>query len=272
LLSLPDSGNMTTELKQAGNAMSEPSTIQLASNPNIEMHDVGDGQRFAIVDDFLADPHELTANVAAYAGTFVSNPMGHPSRGRDMSERELQDIHRFIRSRLSRHFPFLRAGVLLKAFMSNVSLKPEELSVYHRMCHIDPRARADYHTYAGVVYLFAKPELGGTAFYRWKAKDIAVRTFELASRDHEAALRYLEKNTETYRKAPEYMTRSNEIAELLQAVPAKFNRLVFYNGEIPHSGHITQPQLLSSDPAKGRLTLNFFAAVKAKDAAAAAAE
>ena len=55
------------------------------------------------------------------------------------------------------------------------------------------------------------------------------------------------------------MTRSNDIAELLTVVPARFNRLVFYDGEAPHSGHITHPDLLSDDLSKGRLTFNFFA-------------
>jgi len=245
--------------------MADLPTIRTTPNPDIKLQDVGDGQQFAIVDNFLDDPHSLVSNTAGYAGEFVTQRRGHPSRGRDMSERELQDLRRFIRSRLSRLFPFLRAGVLLKAFLSNVSLKPDELSAFHRMCHIDPRMSPQHHTYAGVVYLFTNPELGGTGFYRWKAKDVAVRTYELALQDHDAALRYLEEHSPTFRKPPEYMTNSNDIAELLTAVPAKFNRLVFYNGEIPHSGHITRPELLSSDPAEGRLTLNFFAGVKPKD-------
>ena len=55
------------------------------------------------------------------------------------------------------------------------------------------------------------------------------------------------------------MTGSNDIAELLTVVPARFNRLVFYDGEAPHSGHIANPDLLSDDLSKGRLTFNFFA-------------
>lgn len=248
--------------------MAEPPIIRVSRLSEIEMREVGNGQCYAIVDDFLDNPHDLISNVAAYAGKFVSEPMGHPSRGRGLSGRELQGVQRFIRSRLSRTFPFYRAGVLLNAFLSNVSLKPEELSVFHRMCHIDPRIDPDLHAYSGVVYLFVNPELGGTAFYRWKAKDIAVRTYSLASRDQDAALKYLEEHTETFRKPPQYMTGSNEIAELLAVVPARFNRLVFYNGEVPHGPHITRPELLSSDPATGRLTLNLFAGVRPKNVVA----
>jgi hypothetical protein len=54
------------------------------------------------------------------------------------------------------------------------------------------------------------------------------------------------------------MTESTDLAELLTVVPARFNRLVFYDGSLPHSGHITHPELLSDNVSKGRLTLNFF--------------
>ena len=58
------------------------------------------------------------------------------------------------------------------------------------------------------------------------------------------------------------MAVSNEIAELLFEVPAQFNRFVFYSGDLPHSAHIPRPELLSTDFAEGRLTLNCFASVR----------
>jgi hypothetical protein len=57
------------------------------------------------------------------------------------------------------------------------------------------------------------------------------------------------------------MTESNDVAELLCTVPARFNRFVFYSGDLPHSAAITAPDLLSDDPRKGRLTLNLFFSV-----------
>ena len=245
--------------------MADLPIIRVAPNPEIKMHEVGDGQQFAIVDNFLADPHALIANVAGYAGEFVSKPTAHASRGQAMSEHQLGDLRRFIGRRLSKLFPFYRADLILKAFLSNISLRPQELSAYHRVCHTDPQMSPGHQTFAGITYLFAEPELGGTAFYRWRAQDIAVRAYQLAAQDNDAALRYLAEHSAAFRKAPEYMTSSNEIAELLTAVPAKFNRMIFYSGGIPHSAHITRPELLSSDPTKGRLTLNFFAAVRPRD-------
>jgi hypothetical protein len=57
------------------------------------------------------------------------------------------------------------------------------------------------------------------------------------------------------------MTGSNEIAELLYTVPPRFNRFVFYSGDMPHSAAIAAPELLSDDPRQGRLTLNLFFSV-----------
>jgi len=40
--------------------------------------------------------------------------------------------------------------------------------------------------------------------------------------------------------------------------------MVFYSGEIPHSAHITSPNLLTTDFRRGRLTLNSFISVVPK--------
>jgi hypothetical protein len=76
--------------------------------------------------------------------------------------------------------------------------------------------------------------------------------------DPSAGLDILRERFEMFREPACYMTESNEAAELLDKVPAKFNRLVFYSGELPHSAWIEHPDLLSNDPRQGRLTLNCF--------------
>ena len=77
-----------------------------------------------------------------------------------------------------------------------------------------------------------------------------------------SSLPFLQEHFEMYREAPVYMSGSNEIAELLLEIPARYNRFVFYSGDLPHSAHIPHPELLSTDFAKGRLTLNCFASVR----------
>ena len=77
--------------------------------------------------------------------------------------------------------------------------------------------------------------------------------------DPDAGLDILRERFQMFRDPPCYMTGSNEAADLLEKVPAKFNRLIFYSGDLPHSAYISRPELLSTDPSTGRLTLNLFA-------------
>ncbi|MFC1740835.1 DUF6445 family protein [Pseudomonadota bacterium] len=141
---------------------------------------------------------------------------------------------------------------------SLATLQPDEFTWIQRLCHSDPRLEPGRVNYAALLYLFEKPEMGGTAFYRWKDKefwqDMSVRQRD----DPNAGLDLLEEKFQMFRDPPCYMTESNEAAELLDMVPAKFNRLVFYSGDLPHSAYIEDPALLVADPTEGRLTLNCF--------------
>jgi Family of unknown function (DUF6445) len=244
--------------------------IKVSARSAIRLEEVAPGVRVAIVDDFLEAPRSITGNVDKFTGRFVTQPVAHASRGPDLAPQIIEDLYRFLRTRLSKVFGFHRADIRFKAFLSNLALKPEELSPYHRMCHIDPRMSPDHETIAGIVYLFANPELGGTGFYRWTNRELAVEAYRLAASDMGAALAYLEANSETFRSPPEYMTRGTDFAEFLGATPARFNRAVFYSGAVPHSAHITRPELLSHDPAQGRLTLNLFAGVRLRHGTTAA--
>ena len=131
-----------------------------------------------------------------------------------------------------------------------------------RLCHADPRERPDRRNYAGLVYLFDNENLGGTGFYRWKEQKLIEEATALELQQSGSSLDFLKDHLRMYREEPKYMSGSNEAAELLLEIPARFNRLVFYSGDIPHSAHIPEPGLLSTDFSKGRLTLNCFASVR----------
>ncbi|MDH3533889.1 MAG: DUF6445 family protein [Gammaproteobacteria bacterium] len=240
--------------------MVDPSPFRINPNAEVRLHEIADGRNCAIVDDVLENPESLVDFAVSHANQFAWLPVP-PGPRLIVGEDALQDLQRFIRSELSRHFPIHRTGLMLKACLSNVTLAPEKLSYLQRLCHIDRRASPTRRIYAGLIYLFRNPDLGGTAFYRWKRPDVIAEAERLFQDDPAAAWTYLDEASEIFREPPQYMTGSNDIAELLTVVPARFNRLVFYDGEAPHSGHITNPDLLSDDLSKGRLTLNFFANV-----------
>ena len=237
------------------------SPFRINPNAEVNLHEIADGRHCAIVDNVLQNPESLVDFAVQHASRFswLSIP---PGPRLTISNSALEDLQRLIRSKLSRHFPIHRTGIELKACLSNVTLAPEKLSRLQRLCHTDRRPSPTRRTYAGLIYLFQNSDLGGTAFYHWKKPEVMSEAERIFQHDPIAAMKYLDEASEIFSEPPQYMTGSNDMAELLTVVPARFNRMVFYNGEAPHSGHIASPDLLSDDLTKGRLTLNFFANVR----------
>jgi hypothetical protein len=239
-------------------------TIQINSEAPVEFLELVSGQSIVIVDDFLSAPDELRRFAKSHADEFSMPPKSYPGLTLEIDNRALTDIYRFVRSTLGKYFSFLRGGAQFSTIMSMTTLQPDELSNLQRLCHSDPPATGGRLNFAFVLYLFENEELGGTGFYRWKEQEAITEATAIEIEDPDKALAYLTERFDTYKKPPCYMTESTEIAERIHQVPAKFNRLIFYSGEIPHSAQISSPELLSADPNKGRLTLNCFASVRPK--------
>ena len=240
--------------------------IRINTDASIRQETISDDQHCVIVDDFLQDPHELVEFAGRHASEFSKPESGYPGQQLHVNDAAMTYILGFIRSRMTNHFPFFRGGMNLWALLSMVTMQPDQLSLLQRFCHTDPIPSPGRTIYAGLVYLFENEGLGGTGFYRWIESAIAVRhkAADIERDDPDKARAFLQEHLPTYRKPACYMTESNEIAERLCTIPARFNRLIFYSGAVPHSGAITAPELLSTDFRKGRLTLNIFADVLPK--------
>lgn len=170
----------------------------------------------------------------------------------------MEVINRFIQREMSRLFPFCRGGIEFHTQFSLATLQPAEFTWIQRLCHTDPRLQPGRVNYAALLYLFENDEMGGTGFYRWKDPEF-WQEMTIAQRDDpDAGMDLLREKFQMFREPARYMTESNEAAELIDVVPAKFNRLVFYSGDLPHSAYISQPELLSENPSEGRLSLNCF--------------
>ena len=237
--------------------------LDLTLNPQatIELRQIDDDNICVVVDDFLINPESAVEYAALYADRFDIPHRSYPGLVAEIRPAFTEGIQRFVRSSMSKHFPFLRGGIDAYSLFSMTTLKPDELSNLQRLCHSDPRTRLGRANYAGLLYLFKDESLGGTGFYRWRDRPTMEKATALELQDPDAALAFLKEHYPTYRAPPCYMTESNEIAELIDVVPAKFNRWVFYSGDLPHSAYITSPEKLSDDFHVGRLTLNCFASV-----------
>jgi hypothetical protein len=104
-----------------------------------------------------------------------------------------------------------------------------------------------------VAYLFQDPALGGTSFYRSLQSEADTdRMIEDAGRMSGTEF------SARYGLEPAYLSGSNRYFERVARIPAAWNRMLFYNGDLFHSGDVTAPERLSGDPRTGRLTLNGF--------------
>ncbi len=239
--------------------------IRINTDAIIRREAISEDHNCVVIDDFLRDPHEIVEFAADHAGEFsMPEQLGYPGPLFDVNEDAMSDIYRFIRSIMTKYFPFLRGGMNLWTYLSMVTMQPDELSNLQRICHSDPNPSPERTVYAGLVYLFENEDLGGTSFYRWRDPELVQKATTIDREDPDKCLVFLQENFPTYRKPAHYMTESNEIAERLCTIPARFNRLIFYWGGVPHSGAITAPELLSTDFRQGRLTLNAFANVLPK--------
>lgn len=238
--------------------------VQINANATIRRDAITADQHCVIVDNFLDRPRELVDFAASHAGEFSRQASSYPGSMLRIDADAMADIYQFIRNRMTKHFPFFRGNLDYWTYLSIVTLPPDELSYLQRICHTDPERSPGRASYAGLVYLFDNEALGGTSFFRWKEPRLVKEAEAIGLEDPGQALAYLQERCPTFRKPPCYMTGSNEIAELLCTIPPRFNRLVFYSGDVPHSGAITAPELLSGDVRKGRLTLNIYASVLPK--------
>ena len=238
--------------------------IRTNRNAQIELKQLSTGESVAIIDDFLAAPDELRSYAIKHAEDFAVPKKSYPGHVMGIDAQPMAEICRSVRFKLAPEFSFLRGGARFDSMLSMTSLPPDELSNLQRLCHTDPPAASNRRNFAFVLYLFDDEQLGGTGFYRWKEKSAIIKATALEKEDPDKALKFLKEHFPTYQKPPCYITESNEIAERLDVVTARYNRLVFYSGDIPHSAQISSPELLTDDLDKGRLTLNCFASVRPK--------
>lgn len=239
-------------------------SIDIKTDPDIAVLDIDGEARCVVVDDFLADPAALVEFAAGHAGEFERQAIGYPGILLDIHPGLMSPMHRFLRTAMARQFSFFKGHIRLSTYLSMATLPPGQLAPLQRLCHSDPQSGQGRRNYAGLVYLFEDEALGGTGFYRWKEREKITQATALEADEPGSSLPFLQQHFELYRTDPQYMSGSNEIAELLLEVTPRFNRFVFYPGDVPHSAHIPHPELLTTDLSAGRLTLNCFADVRPK--------
>ena len=245
--------------------MSTEPKLEINPHAEVSIIDLNESTQCAVIDDFLINPRELIDFAREQRSEFQLQERAYPGLVLSVSENMTAAMKSFIQSQLSRRFQFCRGGMDLYGQLSMTTLQPENFTWIQRLCHTDPRLNNGRRNFAALLYLFDNTELGGTGFYRWKNPEFWTEMTTVQAQDPEAGLDLLKQKYQMFRDPPCYMTESNEAADLVQHVEARFNRLIFYTGEIPHNAYIQNPERLSDNPETGRLTLNCFASVIPKN-------
>jgi len=209
-------------------------------NPKIMLVDLPGYKPCVVIDNFLHDPHSLVDLAGRERGKF-STPSrnAYPGIEYQMPDDFSARLNDFFILNIRKHLA-ARRTVSMYSRLSMITLQPHELAANQVICHQDQLSDNPQHcVVASVLYLFNKPALGGTSFYRPRAEKIDNFPASVTAQQR-------------------YLTESNAEFELFCTIPPLWNRVIFYDGTIFHSAHITQPELLSANPQQGRLTLNGF--------------
>ena len=222
--------------------------------PKIEQAPLANGGVCHVIDDALLDPSAFVEWAAARAEEFrLVDFNSYPGGYLMMPATINRALEEFFVVHMRRFFDARR---LLKMHcrLSMVTLPPQELRPHQWLCHTDQAGLdASQSIQASVLYLFKDPALGGTSFYApaRPADDIARLFADTTELTNEAF-------ADRYGIVPGYIGDSNAYFTRVGGVEARWNRLIFYDGSLLHSGDIPDPARLSSDPTRGRLTFNGF--------------
>ncbi|MDR3385957.1 MAG: DUF6445 family protein [Rudaea sp.] len=223
-------------------------------DPHLQIIQFDSRHRCIVIDDALVDPHGLKRETVAQRSAFRPVDFNaYPGIYLPASPEQSAGLDGFFRQHVRRLFD-ARRSLHMHVRFSMVTLPPQALRPFQRLCHSDNAGVPPQQSIqACVLYLFDDASLGGTGFYQ------AIRPAnEMSALFNDATRLSGEVFTERYGIKPGYMLESNAYFARVGGVPAKWNRMIFYDGSVLHSGDILAPARLSEDPAVGRLTLNGF--------------
>jgi Family of unknown function (DUF6445) len=226
------------------------------AQPQIQVVTLTNGQQAYVIDNFCTKPElwlQLAQdNRALFRDAGALDKIGYPGIELIVPEQINQALVEFFMLHI-RRLTETRREIYSVSRLSMVTLRPAQLSPAQCICHRDIARQSGGRMTASVLYLSDNPAQGGTSFYRpTQSLEVTAQLVQDSLSLTAAAF------TQRYGLAQNYMLESNQWFEKIGSVKAKYNRIVFYSGDIYHSADIAQPQWLSDDPATGRLTLNGF--------------
>ena len=231
-----------------------PAEAVFHKDPRIERVALDNGDTCYVVDDALCEPERFVDWAAARRAEFRPVDFNaYPGTYRMMPAAIETALEDFFNQHMRGCFDARRMKKM-HCRLSMVTLPPEALRPFQWLCHSDRFGLGPAESIqATVLYLFKDTALGGTSFYapRRPREETAALFADSTSLSNEAF-------AQRHGIAPGYMRESNAYFERIGSVPARWNRLIFYDGSLLHSGDIPSEDRLSDYPTIGRLTFNGF--------------
>jgi hypothetical protein len=126
------------------------------------------------------------------------------------------------------------------------------LAMIQRVPHVDTTDGAGL---ASIHYLFKRPELGGTAFYRHRST--GFESVNESRREH--YFQTLERELAgPGAPGPGYIVGDTPLYTQIASQEGVFNRMLVYPRNILHSGSIARDFVPDANPVSGRLSINSF--------------
>lgn len=223
-------------------------------NPHIQTLPITAAHSCFVVDDALLDPQAWVNFAQDNLAHFQMGPHNaYPGLELRMPDAISARLEEFFLLHIRRLLG-ARRTLNMYSRLSMVTLPPEQLQARQWICHRDNQHVPDDQSIAAsVLYLFKDKTLGGTSFFLPRKSHLETRLLV-----HDSSTQDNADFARKHNVSPGYLLDSNEYFERVCTVPPKWNRIIFYDGSLFHSSHISRPAGLSANPATGRLTLNGF--------------
>lgn len=204
-----------------------------------------------IIDNLWHNPERLIS-LAAENGGFVFEPEElYPGLRKPLATEAKAIFEEEIGILLNQHMHSDKRQIKVGfAAFSLTTVPAEQLTPSQCIPHFDS---TDMHEFAMTCYLF-KQSKGGTSFYRHRKTGFEIIS-EMRKVEYAQALQAQAANEGL--PTAEYIQGDTSLFEQIHNVPAWYNRAILYPANLLHSGDIMPESVLSKDPTKGRLTLNF---------------
>ncbi len=208
-----------------------------------------EGEPVVVIDNFSPCPEQLVEDAAAL--TFSTRGQYYPGVRAPVTPRYFEGLAAILAPVARDVFGYRNRLEVSGALYSLAATSPGELALPQRIPHFDGVAEG----MIAIIHYLTPDAMGGTSFYRHRST--GFETVNAAR--HRAYLDALQADFAAHGEpAPGYIAGDTPVFERIATFEPAWNRALIYRSSLLHCAAIAEDTPLSTDPAKGRLTVASF--------------